>query len=161
MFCNAGSWFHVIHVLSRFQQLHNVPSPLSEYEDEPGTVTVPLTPRLAVAPSWDGRSGVSWLWRGGGGWFMLLPPLPTPVSSGDTYRLGTRAHSRFHSLLRWGSSHVPVWSRLVAQILSGRAKPAAVRCCGRVANKDLSWPNASFTLWRIPLPGLQTGAAIG
>ena len=61
MFCNSGSWFHVIHVLSRFQQLHNVPSPLSEYEDEPETVTVPLTPRLAGAPSWDGRSGVSWL----------------------------------------------------------------------------------------------------
>lgn len=143
MFCNSRSWFHVIHVLSHFQQLHNVPSPLSEYEDKPGTVTKPLTPRLAGVPSWDGRSGVSWLWCGGGGWYMLSPPLPTPVPSGDTYRVGTRAHSRFYLLLEWGSSHVPIWSGLVAQILSGRAKLAALRCCGRIIDKDLSsWPDA-------------------
>lgn len=139
MFCNSGSWFHVIHVLSRFQQLHNVPSPLSNMKTSLEQWQNPLLLDWQERPS--GMVGLECHgWCGGGGWFMLLPPLPTPVSSGDTSRLGTRAHSRFHSLLRWGSSHVPVWSGLVAQILSGRAKPAAVRCWGRVADKDLSWP---------------------
>lgn len=161
MFCNSGSWFHVIHVLSRFQQLHNVPSPLSNMKTSLEQWQNPLLLDWQEHPS--GMVGLECHgWCGGGGWFMLLPPFPPPCPQ--------ETHPGWAPGLILDSTRC--WGEAPHMFLSGQVW--WLRFCLAGQNLQL-WDAgegsqiriflgpcfASFTLWRIPLPSLCTGAAGG